>query len=125
MKPKTIAPLGKSILAVLTGFGQRRMLLRPIIKKRQPKMIRRTVSAINTNDAGSKAFFLLPLRQTNDGNYGEFGGVPVNDWVLNHLLAHVKFVTETAGMCLFLPEKLFRICQLSLNLSGMQVAGAE
>ena len=79
MKPKTIAPLGNSILAVLTGFGQRRMLLRPLIKKRQPKMIRKTVSAINTNDAGSKAFLLVPLRQANDGNYSEIGGVTVND----------------------------------------------
>jgi hypothetical protein len=95
-KPKKGAPLGNSMLAVLTGFGQRRMLLRPLIKKRQPKMIRRTVSATNTNDAGSKAFLLPTLRQTNDGNYSEVGGVPVNDSVFNHLLAHVKFVTETA-----------------------------
>src|SRR5215475_9215897 len=54
MKPNRGAPLGKSILAVLTGFGQRRTLLSPLIKKRQPKMTRRTASVINTTDEGSK-----------------------------------------------------------------------
>src|SRR5262245_33521553 len=54
MKPNTGAPLGNSILAVLTGFGQRRTLLSPLIKKRQPKMSRRTASAIKTRDGGSK-----------------------------------------------------------------------
>jgi hypothetical protein len=33
-------------------------------------MIRRTVSAIDTRDVGSKVF-LLSVRQTNDGNYSE------------------------------------------------------
>jgi hypothetical protein len=70
MKPKTGAPLGNSMLAVLTGFGQRRTLLSPLIKKRQPKMSRRTASAINTTDEGSKAF-LLAIRQTNDANYSD------------------------------------------------------
>src|SRR5262247_379845 len=70
MKPNTGAPLGNSMLAVLTGFGQRRPLLSPLIKKRQPKMTRRTASAINTRDEVSKAF-LLPVRQTNDANYSE------------------------------------------------------
>src|SRR4030095_1713869 len=70
MKPKTGAPLGNRILAVLAGCGQRRMLLRPLIKNRQPKMIRRTVSAIDTRDVGSKVF-LLSVRQTNDANYSE------------------------------------------------------
>src|SRR5262245_55545281 len=67
MKPNTGAPFGNSMLAVLTGFGQRRTLLSPLIKKRQPKMSRRTASAINTTDEGSKAF-LLAIRQTNDAN---------------------------------------------------------
>src|SRR4029434_3658092 len=70
MKPNTGAPLGNSILAVLTGFGQRRTLLSPLIKKRQPKMSRRTASAIKTRDGDSKAC-LLPVRQTNDANYSE------------------------------------------------------
>src|SRR4029434_1609817 len=70
MKPKTGAPVGNRILAVLTGFGQRRMLLRPLIKKRQPKMIRRTVSAMDTRDVVSTVL-LLSVHLRNDGNYSE------------------------------------------------------
>src|SRR4029453_2301591 len=97
MKPKTGAPLGNRILAVLTGFGQRRMLLRPLIKKRQPKMIRRTVSAIDTRDVGSKVF-LLSVRQTNDGNYSECVACRNYLRVLIRRLLLAKFVNQTAGI---------------------------
>jgi hypothetical protein len=33
------------MLAVFTGFGQRRTLLKPLIKKRQPKITRKNASA--------------------------------------------------------------------------------
>jgi hypothetical protein len=54
-KPKKDAPLGNRMLAVVTGFGQRRILLRPLIKKRQPRIALRAASAIGVRDVGSKA----------------------------------------------------------------------
>jgi hypothetical protein len=42
--------LGKQNARGLHRIRQRRTLLRPLIKNRQPKMIRRTASAINTRD---------------------------------------------------------------------------
>jgi hypothetical protein len=59
MKPKKTDPLGNKMLAVLTGLGQRRQLLRPLIKKRQPKMTRNIASATETRVACSKAYLLM------------------------------------------------------------------
>jgi hypothetical protein len=53
---KKSAHLGNRILAVFSGFGQRRKLLRPLIKKRQPKMTLRIASAINTAVEASNNF---------------------------------------------------------------------
>jgi hypothetical protein len=49
------------MLAVFTGFGQRRTLLRPLIKKRQPKITLRIASAINTAVEFSKNFLPVPI----------------------------------------------------------------
>src|SRR4030095_8173783 len=110
MQPKTGAPLGNSILAVCTGFGQRRTLLSPLIKKRQPKMIRRTVSAINTRDAGSKFSSYQFVKQMTRTIVSRWLAVNYSGVLRNLSLA--KFVSQTAGIWLFLALKLFIIWHL-------------
>src|ERR1044071_1989172 len=46
--PKNTAPFGNIRLAVFTGFGQRRTLLRPLSRNLQPKIMRSIVSVIST-----------------------------------------------------------------------------
>jgi hypothetical protein len=65
MKPKNVAPLGKRMLAVFTGLGQRVTLLIPLINRRQPKITRSSASATRTNVECSKVTSLLRHRERN------------------------------------------------------------
>src|SRR5262245_5202614 len=121
MKPNTGAPVGNSILAVLIGFGQRRTLLTPLIKKRQPKMTRRTASAINTTDEGSKAF-LLPVRQTNDANYSESAGFRQLPVLLSVVQLLPNLSTNKWNSIVSSVEIIYNLAIYEFQLHGMWVA---
>ena len=67
-KPKTVAPFGNKMLAVFTGLGQRRMLLRPLIKKRQPRMVLNISSAIGSQAGVSNAILGVSMLKRIDAN---------------------------------------------------------
>ena len=62
MNPKKVAPLGKRMLAVFTGLGQRATLLMPLINMRQPKITRNNASTTKINVGVSKVTRLLKIR---------------------------------------------------------------
>jgi hypothetical protein len=80
MKPKNFAPLGNRMLAVLTGLGQRVILLMPLINMRQPKITRRSASVIRTIVGVSKIISLLrPAKEisphySQPGHYRQIAG---------------------------------------------------
>ncbi len=70
------------MLAVLTGLGQRRTLLNPLISMRQPKMTRSVASVSNTIVESSNGILLLLDR---NGNFGR------------NIVSSVNFVKSVAG----------------------------